>query len=177
MPMPADRLTQWILGVRAIAIAAFLALTALGSLVFSWEVTLNVALGAMVIFILAEGAVSYWWSSPFLEKSGESKGKKQSQSGPAESNLYAEAAKVAITTQGFVLGLIAFQGNGLPNPTVKAGASALVVGVLAAAILYLNVAPGPPPDRNRGFAASMLFTLVFWSLGFGLICVVAGTWG
>jgi len=167
---------QWVLGIRAFAIAAFLALAALGSTAFSWEVTLNVAFGAMVIFILAEGAMSYWWSSPSIASRG-SQGEEQPSSSSDQGNPYAEAAKVAITTQGFVLGLIAFQGSGLPNPTVKAGASALVIGVLAAAVLYLNVAPGPPPDRNRGFAASMLFTLVFWSLGFGLICVVAGTWG
>ena len=173
--MPVDRLLQWVLGVRVVAGSIFLALAALGWTVFSWSPTLNASLAAMVLFILAETGASYWWAYPYIE--ARQPEPEPAQSAPAVGNAYADAAKVAITTQGFVLGLIAFQGSGLPNATVKAGASALVIGVLSAAILYLNVAPGSPPDRNRRFAASMLFTLVFWSLGFGLICVVAGTWG
>ena len=134
----------------------------------NWPTPLVVALFVTAGFVLVESTFLYLWARRYT--TGGVGG--QDELG----NAYADAAKVAITTQGVVLGLVAFQEGRLPNTTLRVAACALVAGVLAASILYLSVAFGPPPDPGRAFAASILFSLAYWCLGFGLICVVAGSW-
>jgi len=155
--------------LRALVALAFGAAATLGLLGFDWPHELVVALFAMAGFVVVETLVLFLWARPYI--SGY-------QGGGAASlgNAYPDAAKIAITTQGVVLGLITFQEGQLPNTTLKVAAVTLVAGVLVAGVLYLNVAFGSPPDAPRAFAAAILFSLAYWCLGFGLICVVAGTW-
>ena len=94
----------------------------------------------------------------------------------AIANPYVDAAKVAITTQGVVLGLISFSGLSHVDVTVKVGAASLVVGVLIASAMYLLVARIPPITKGQHTAAALLLSLLLYALGFGLICVVAGSW-
>jgi hypothetical protein len=75
-----------------------------------------------------------------------------------------------------VLGLVAFAGPDKLTPTLKAGSASLVVGVLLSTVLYMQVAAGSPEDATRWLIASVVFALVLWALGFGLLCVVAGSW-
>jgi hypothetical protein len=151
-----------------LAAVVFAVVATAGLLCFGWPQELVVALYAMAGFVVVETLVLFLWARPYV---GGGVG------GVADlGDAYADAAKVAITTQGVVLGLVAFQEGRLPNATLKVGAVALAVGVLTAAVLYLSVAFGPPPDRQRAYAAAVLFSLAYWCLGFGLICVVAGTW-
>lgn len=157
----------WVLAIRCLVVVAFAAAATLGLLTFAWSIDLCLALFAMAAFVAVETSVLYLWS----RSSGAAVG-----STSVDRNPYAEAAKVAITTEGIVLGLVAFQEGALEDTTVKVGACALVVGVLSAGLLYLSVVMGPPPDPPRRFAASLLFSLVFWCLGLGLICVLAGSW-
>jgi hypothetical protein len=158
------------LTIRLGAACAFAAAGLLGLLSFDWPGALTIALFAMTGYVVLETAVLYLWARPYIRGMGGGTG------GGGGGNAYADAAKIAITTQGVVLGLVAFQEGRLPNTTLRVAASALVAGVLLAGILYLNVASGSPPDIRRAFAAAVLFSLVYWCLGFGLICVVAGSW-
>jgi hypothetical protein len=162
-------LLVWGLATRVGAICAFAATAIIGVAVFDWAASLTISLVAMTAFVVAETTVLYLWARPYAQGGGEG-------SSAGADNPYAEAAKIAITTQGVVLGLVALQEGRLPDVTLKVGACALVLGVLCAGVLYLSVAFGPPPDMNRAIVAAVLFSLVYWCLGFGLICVVAGSW-
>lgn len=152
--------------IRRVAAFACIALGVAALTLFGWAISLGVSLVLMGCFILIETEVLFRWAA------GGAAPEDTSQVDRA----YADAAKVAITTQGVVLGLIAFTGDSTPSTTVRVGASALVVGVLTAAVLYLNVVMGSPSDPARKLAASILFSIAFWSLEFGLVCVVAASW-
>jgi hypothetical protein len=154
-------------GLAAIVVAI------LGWTVFGWEVALNAALTIMGAFILIQTLAAYLWARPYI---GRPSPFPEAAGGDASANPYSDAAKVAITTQGVVLGLISFSNSSGLNLTLRVGAASLAGGVLIASALYLLVVQGPAPDRNRRFAASFLFTILLWALAFGLICVVAGNW-
>lgn len=153
-------------GIRALVALACVVLGVVGLKLFGWPVSLDVSLVLFGCFVAVETVGFFLWAAE--------------DAGPVDTEqiarAYPDAAKVAITTQGIVLGLIAFTGDSTPGMTVRVGASALVAGVLASAVLYLNVVFGSPSDTARKFAASILFSVAFWSLEFGLICVVAATW-
>jgi hypothetical protein len=157
----ADRLKTVLLVFRVVVVVAFLVAAAMGSS-WAWPSALNAALLTMACFVALETTIFYLWA--------------QGGSGDSDSNPYADAARVAITTQGVVLGLVAFQQGSLNSVATKVGACALVAGVLSALILYLNVVQGPPLSATRRFAVAFNLSLVMWALAFGLICVVAGSW-
>jgi hypothetical protein len=146
----------------------------LGLTVLNWETALDVSLITIGVFILLQTLALYLW--------GKTNVGREADDAPAATpraegvNVYADAAKFAITTQGVVLGLVAFADPRRLNLTLKVGAASLAVGVLIGSALYLLVAQGPPRDANRGFAAGLVFALLLWLLGFGLVCIVAGTW-
>jgi hypothetical protein len=142
----------------------------LGWISFDWDTSLNVAIAIMSGFILCETVGIYLWELPAIRG-----GSPPVDSG-APANPYADVAKVALTTQGVVLGLVSFSGPSTLNLTLKVGTASLAAGVLIASVMYLLVAQGAPVDRNRRLAASVLFSLLLWALEFGLICVVAGNW-
>ena len=158
------------------AVAAFFSGT-----VFGWADSLGAALALMGAFVAIEATIYYKWAH-----SGDAPPEEHAQAEPdvctppaprsAPVNAYADAARVAITTEGVVLGLVVFQPGSLAGPTVKIGASSLVAGVLSALILYFNVAQGPPRDVSHRFAATLNLNVAMWLLAFGLICVVAGSW-
>jgi hypothetical protein len=164
----AKTLRCWTRAIRWGVVVGFGAAAVAGWTIFAWPKSLDVALSVMTLFIAIETVVFDLWA-----KGG---GSSMPVEGSGAGNAYADAAKVAITTQGIVLGLVAFQEGRLPNVTVAAGACALAAGVLAAGVLYLNVALGAPTGAGQKFTAAILFSLVYWCLGFGLICVVAGSW-
>jgi hypothetical protein len=167
----------WSFWSIALLIAAGFAL--LGFLAFDWETSLNVAIAVVAGFILCTALVTHWWIWRYLgtDGAGDQLGSDDTAGlAPSSANPFADAAKLSITTQGVVLGLIAFAGPEKPNLTLKAGSTSLAAGVLVASLLYFQVATRPPPDANRLLAASILFNLLLWMLGFGLVCVVAGSW-
>jgi hypothetical protein len=158
------------------------AVALLGFLAFGWETSLNVSVAVLSVFVAATAVMTYLWilpgtSSPAArdEPAGEEKAAAASARSDG-SNAFAEGANMIVTTQGVVLGLLAFSGPSHLSPTLKAGAASLVTGVLAGSLLYLQVAPQAPGDRTRAMVASILFNILLWSLGFGLVCVVAGNW-
>lgn len=179
---------------RIAAGVLLLALAELGWTAFHWDTSLNVAIAVMGAFILIETSVSYVWARPTLAAMLSAQAAAlQAPPPPAAgqvppvppapataqgppANPFADAAKVAISTQGLVLGLVSFSDASSGNTTVKIGTASLVAGVLLAIMLYMLVAGQPPPDARRGTAASFLLAVVLWALGFGLLCVVAGSW-
>jgi hypothetical protein len=170
----ARRWRRGILWGRIAVAAACLAAAVLGWRTFGWDRSLDVALTVMGVFVLVETATFYLWARKYFAAPASASTNAAAPQGA--DNPYSDAAKLAITTQGVVLGLVTFGKGSLASTTEKVGASALAAGVLAATILYLNVVQGPPPDMNRGLAASLLFSLVLWALAFGLICIVAASW-
>jgi hypothetical protein len=158
-----------LLGFRVATAATAGVVAALGWTSFGWESSLNVAIAIMSVFIFCETLGIYLWESPAFAGSA-------SVESVSSQNPYAEVAKVALTTQGLVLGLISFSGPSVLNLTLKVGSASLAAGVLIASVMYLLVAQGAPTDRNRRLAASVLFSVLLWALEFGLICVVAGNW-
>lgn len=143
-------------------------LSALGWTSFDWDTALNVSLAALAGIIVAQTVGSYVWASSYFGVPVESD--------IPRTNVHADAAKVSITTQGVVLGLVSFSEASTLATTVKVGSAALATGVVVATILYLLVAGSPPADQKRAVAASILLSLTFWCLSFGLVCVVAGNW-
>lgn len=165
-PAGLPKVARFLLGFRALAILVFAALGVCGLLLFGWPISLCVVLFVMAAYILAETVLLAGWAS----------GSDFEVSPDAQGSPYKEIVKVTITTQGVVLGLVAFQEGPLPNATLKLGACSLVAGILVAGAFLQNVAFGEPGDELSRFAASLLFSLTFWALGFGLLCVVAGSW-
>lgn len=182
----------WPLGRRLAVLSVFrigtgftlIELAVLGWTVFEWSPELNISIMIMGGFIVLQTIVSYLWARPYMadadakvpaaaDASSEDKVPPEVNLAP---NSYADAAKLAITTQGVVLGLVSFTGESLSNATLKAGAASLAAGVLIATVLYLLVAQAPPPDVNRKYASAYCLSLLLWALGFGLVCVVAGNW-
>jgi hypothetical protein len=160
-----------ILATRIGAGLIALIVSVLGATKLDWDGELNTSFAIMGGFILIQTLGSYLWARPYIGKTPES-----TPPPAGADNPYADAAKVAITTQGVVLGLISFADGSKLSLTVKVGAASLAAGVLLASSLYLLVVQGPPPDPNRGLAASFLLTFLLWALGFGLVCVVIGNW-
>jgi hypothetical protein len=166
----AKQLRGVVLAFRLCVAVGFIAASALGREAWGWPGTLDVALAVMGCFVALETGVFFFWARGAFEHATEQPDRSSTD------NPYADAARVAITTQGIVLGLVTFKQGSLSDITVKVGACALVAGVLSALVLYLNVVQGPPSDVNRRFATSINFSFVMWALAFGLICVVAGSW-
>lgn len=155
-----------LIALRVVAAIIFAAAAAAGLFLFDWPTPLCVVLFAMAVYIALETAILVAWASASNFRAPPQ---------PAGSP-YKEMVTVAITTQGVVLGLVAFQAGTLPNATVKVGACSLVTGILVAGALLQNVAFGEPDDGIARFTSSLLFSLTYWSLGFGLLCIVAGSW-
>lgn len=155
-------------GIGAILVAAF------GRTRFDLEKPLVVSLAVIGAFILVQTLGSYLWARPYLADSPLADA--EDRTAEPGANAYADAAKLAISTQGVVLGLISFTSSDAPSQTIKVGAASLAGGVLIASSLYLLVAKGPPPDHNRAFAASVMLIILLWLLAFGLLCVVASMW-
>jgi hypothetical protein len=143
-------------------------LAGLGWAVFDWEDPLNVALSIMAAFIVVQTAFTTWW--------GPRDGATGWEKLVPDDKAWVNATQVSITTQGVILGLIAFSEPDGLGVTERTGAASLAAGVLVATLLYLLVVRVPPPEGNRRTVASILLTLQLWTLGFGLICVVAGNW-
>jgi hypothetical protein len=161
-----NRLTAAYNTLCAIALIGFAALAVLGWTTFDWPEPLDAALAAMTLFVLLQTVAAALWVRGAATAIGDDTG-----------NPYADAAKVTITTQGVVLGLVTFKTGDAMSATAQVGACSLVAGVLLAVVLYYNVATGLPSTTGQAFTASVLFTLVLWALSFGLICVVAATFG
>jgi hypothetical protein len=93
---------------------------------------------------------------------------------PDLSELLRNAANVVITVDGVVLGLVytfsTTRGASVPT-VVKVGALALVLGVVVGLLLYSLVA-GKITTRTAVMIATGLFSLVSWSLAYGLLCIV-----
>lgn len=164
----------WALWLTAFLTAVTLAV--LGFATFNWERSLNVSIAVLAGFIICTALLTYAWIRPYIGLDLRGAIEEQAKSTGLPSNPFADAAKVAITTQGVVLGLISFAGPDRLSPTLKSGSASLAAGVLVASLLYLQVATQPPPDPNRRLVASILFNVLLWLLGFGLVCVVAGNW-
>jgi hypothetical protein len=154
------------LGVAVIAGVVAL----LGFKTFGWDTSLSVAVAIMGGFIVVQTLFSYLWARGSFGAPAP-----EGPSG-AESNAWVDTAKLSITTQGVVLGLIAFAGKGSLNMTLRAGAASLALGVLVATAMYLVVLRTPPPTPALRRVASLLVSVQLWALAFGLICVVAGNW-
>src|SRR5207248_10805856 len=92
----------------------------LGWHAFGWHNSLNVAIAIFGSFVIVQACVSYCWqrASPTEEQI-------EAALKEAVPNAYADAAKVALTTQGVVLGLIALLGLPTVDVTVKVGAASL----------------------------------------------------
>lgn len=152
--------------LRVIVAIVCAAAAVAGLILFDWPTPLCVVLFAMAAYIALETAILVAWAS-----ASDFEAPPQPAGSP-----YKEMVTVAITTQGVVLGLVAFQDGPLPNATVKVGACSLVAGIFVAGALLQNVAFGEPDDGFARFTSSLLFSLTYWSLGFGLLCIVAGSW-
>lgn len=155
----------------AIIVLALLGWHLLGWHHFHWHKSLNIAIAIMGGFIVVQTIGSYLWQrvSPTDEQI-------EAAMKEAVPNPYADAAKTALTTQGVVLGLIALLGLPKLDLTVKIGAASLAAGVLIASAMYLLVARVPPITEGQYFVASLLQSLMLYALGFGLLCVVTGSW-
>ncbi len=153
------------LGVSVVGLAA------LGWRAFQWHASLNIAILIFGGFVLVQVVASYWWQRQDLTD-------EQARSAQADAvkNPHVDAAKLAITTQGVVLGLISFSGLAKLDITVKVGAASLALGVMLGSIMYLLVARVPPITPRQQSVASVLLSLLLYALSFGLLCVVAGSW-
>jgi hypothetical protein len=140
----------------------------LGWTVFRWDAALNISLAILATVITVHNVGSYLWARKSF------RAKPDSDIPPT--NVWADAAKLSITTQGVVLGLVSFSNSSKFTLTVKVGAAALATGVVVATMLYLLTAGTPPYDQKRAVVATILLSLTLWSLVFGLVCVVAGNW-
>jgi hypothetical protein len=161
-----------LLVIRLIVASGLLLTAILSAFGFFWELPLTLSLVVMGLFVSAQALGGYKWALGYLRSPP-----RDPKSG--EPNPYADAAKVMLTTQGVVLGLVSFSGDGKLSLVVKIGSSSLAAGVLVASALYMLVASSPPPESEDGsyaFAGALLFSLSIWSLAFGLICIVAGNW-
>lgn len=143
-------------------------LAVLGWTEWSWEDPLSVALSVMAVFIVIQTAFTTWWG-PGADDTGW-------ESLVPDDKAWVSATQVSMTTQGVILGLIAFSEPTGLGATERTGAASLAAGVLVATLLYLLVVRVPPPVGSRRTVASILLTVQLWTLGFGLICVVAGNW-
>jgi hypothetical protein len=80
---------------------------------------------------------------------------------------------LAITVQGFVLGLVfAFLDTQTASATVKVGVASLATGVIVGVLLYSLAAISVPGPRTRALAV-ILFNVTLWALCYGLLCLVA----
>lgn len=146
----------------------FSVLAALGAAIFVQARRMDAALvaatwGLFVVMALWVGGAVLWGAinPPAPEE-------------PDLSELLRNAANVVITVDGVVLGLIyTFSTTReAPIPTVvKVGAMALVLGVVVGLLLYSLVA-GKITTRAAVAIATGLFSLIAWSLAYGLLCIV-----
>lgn len=82
----------------------------------------------------------------------------------------ADAAQVYIGTPGVVIGLILGFAKPPFSTTLKAAAVSLAVTLVSGIILHgLAIAMPPTSDRAR-VLVGYLFSLLFWSLSFGIFC-------
>jgi hypothetical protein len=149
-----------------------IAVALLGWFVFHWPRSLNIAILIMGGFIEVQTVTSFRWSTAEVDDETA----KEAEQHTRWANPYADAAKLAIATQGVVLGLISFGGLAQSHVTVKIGAASLALGVLVGSAMYLLVARVPPLSAGQKRTASMLLSLLLYALGFGLLCVVTGSW-
>jgi hypothetical protein len=146
----------------------FSVLAALGAAIFLQIRRMDAALvaatwGLFVVMALWVGGAVLWGAVnlPATEE-------------PDLSELLRNAANVVITVDGVVLGLVyTFSTTReAPIPTVvKVGALALVLGVVVGLLLYSLVA-GKITTRTAVAIATGLFSLIAWSLAYGLLCIV-----
>lgn len=154
------------------------------------ETALAGATLGLAVVIAVETACTYLWIRPYLAAASEGTTRERDQSTPADENgnddadaamvarnaeILRDAARLAISTQGIVLGLVSFSSARELTTTAKVGASSLVIGVLVGVILYFLVAYGISDARRRG-ASAYLYGLTFWALGYGLICIGVWLW-
>ena len=143
------------LGIRLAISVACLASAFFGHK-WQWDTPLLVALLVTGGFeIVATAGYWLWAKSSFAQADQHAAAADATAAGAGPSNAYADAAKVALTTQGVVLGLIAFKEGSL-NTTLKVGASSLAAGVLLSAFLYFNVVLGDPSTQKQRFAAAII---------------------
>ena len=146
----------------------FSVLAALGVAIFLqfWETDRALVAATWALFIVVilwVGGASVWGAinPPALNE-------------PDLSDLLRNAANLVITVDGVVLGLIyTFSTAGkAPTPAVvKVGALALVAGVIVGLLLYSLVA-GRITTRTSVAVATALFSLIAWTLAYGLLCIV-----
>ena len=140
----------------------------------------------LALFIAVETGFTYLWIRPYLAAtpSGRSAapegGAKPSDKSEADrvaenAAILREAASLAISTQGIVLGLVTFSSAGDLTTTAKVGTSSLVFGVLMGMVVYFLVAYGIGDARRRA-ASAYLFGLTLWAFGYGLICIGVWLW-
>lgn len=80
---------------------------------------------------------------------------------------------LAITVQGFVLGLVfAFLDKDTATATVKVGVASLGTGVIVGVLLYSLAAISVSGPRTRSMTL-MLFNVTLWALCYGLLCLIA----
>jgi hypothetical protein len=151
---------------------AIIAAALLGWFVFHWPNSLNIAIVIMGGFIEAQTVASVLWANAKVDDEA----KKEAEQRTKWTNPWADVAKLSITTQGLVLGLISFAGLAKSHVTVKIGAASLAFGVLVGSSMYLLVARVPPLSAGQKRTASLLVSLLLYALGFGLLCVVTGSW-
>lgn len=151
------------------------------------ELSLVLATGVLGVVILAATGIEYAWVAPYVDWNWKWPWQwrwkwpwqwrwRLSPATPTtprdnEDEIFRDAARVALTTQGVVLALFALSGFTLTT-TLVAGATSLGFGVCVASMLYFLVAFGIPDSRRR-VAAAYLFNLTFWALAYGLICIIA----
>src|ERR1700745_4081303 len=122
-----------LLGLRLCIGLAIIGVALFGWFVFHWPNSLNIAVVIMGGFIEVQTVVSFLWASAQVDDDTIEEAKQHTK----WANPYADAAKLAITTQGVVLGLISFTGLAKSHVTVKIGAASLVLGVLVGSAMYL----------------------------------------
>jgi hypothetical protein len=157
-------------GFRLATGAALVEIGILGWGPWRWPTALNLALVIMGGFVLLQAMISYLWA--FLPAEDPPP---EMNAGPRD-NPHADWARMCISTQGVVLGLVFVKEKGLSNLTIEIGAASLAGGVLVGLIYYLLIARTPPSDSGRAAALGYVLSLMLWALGFGLICVVTGSW-
>jgi len=92
---------------------------------------------------------------------------------PELSPAITAGTSLAITVQGFVLGLVfAFLDKDTASVTIKVGVASLGTGVIVGVLLYSLAAISVPGPRTRSLTL-MLFNVTLWALCYGLLCLVA----
>jgi hypothetical protein len=174
-----NRATRLVMGCVTTAVAAGLLLRKRGppnSLVWA-----TFALSGVILIHLATHL--YWGWKPkkqaeYLRSSGaQSKSElnevqADDKAGRIENaRTLRDAARLSVSTQGVVLGLLALSREGL-SMTLRVGAFALAAGVLAGVLLYTLVGYEADPDKR--WLSNLLYNLTFFALAYGLFCIVFG---